>query len=73
MTNQETNKKFLSITDAGTRDEVLLAIANHYGITKAEALEEVTQDEAEHLLDYLTETHRTAIHVLMSRHGLATN
>jgi hypothetical protein len=70
MTNQEINKKFLSITAVETRDEVLLAVANHYSITMAEALEEVTQDGAEHLLDYLTGTLRAAISMLMSRHGL---
>lgn len=71
MTNQTTNQKFLSATDAKTRDEVLNAIAKHYGITKNEALEEVTHEESEHLLDYLTGSVRTATSVLMQRHGLA--
>jgi hypothetical protein len=73
VTNQAINKKFLSVTDAKIRDDVLSAVANHYGITKDAALEEITHDEAEHLLDYLTGTVRTAISVLMLRHGLTAN
>jgi uncharacterized phage-associated protein len=73
VTNQAINKKFLSVTDAKTRDDVLSAVANHYGITKDAALEEITHDEAEHLLDYLTGPVRTAISVLMLRHGLTYN
>lgn len=73
MTNQAINKKFLSVIDAKTRDEVLSAVANHYRITKEAALEELIGDESEHLLDYLTGTIRTAISVLMLRHGLTAN
>jgi hypothetical protein len=73
MTNQEINKKFLSTIDAKTRDDVLSAIAAHYGITNAEALEEVECDEAEHLLDYLIGSVRAATKVLMVRHGFFTN
>lgn len=64
------NVQFLSIIDAPTRKEVLLAVANRYGITKAEALEEISHDEAEHLLDYLTGAVRTSISILMRKHGL---
>lgn len=69
MSNGTTTQKFLAVTDAKTRDEVLSAVANHYGITNAEALEEITGDEAEHLLDYLTGATRSAISVIMQRHG----
>ena len=72
MTNQAINKSFLSVVDAKTSDEVLSAVAKHYGITKEEALEEVTHEDAEHLLDYLTGPVRTAASVLMQRHGLAS-
>jgi uncharacterized phage-associated protein len=72
VTNQTINKAFLSVVDAKTSAEVLSTVAQHYGITKAEALEEVTHEDAEHLLDYLTGSVRTAVNVLMRRHGLAT-
>lgn len=69
--NPSTNKAFLAATDPATRTEILAAIAAHYGITEAEALEEVTSPDAEHLLDYLTGSTRTATSLLMKRHGLA--
>ena len=70
MTNAQTNKAFLNATDAKTRAMILANIAAHYGITSSEAFEEVTDDEAEHLLDYVTGAERTATSVLMQRHGL---
>lgn len=73
MTNQVINRSFLSVVDVKTSDEILSAIANHYGITTVEALEEVTHEEAEHLLDYLTGAVRTATSVLMRRHGFTVN
>jgi hypothetical protein len=69
--HQEITRKFLSGVDSKTRDDILTAVANHYGITQAEALEEITGDEAEQLLDYLTGVIRTATSVLMQGHGLA--
>lgn len=69
--NATITKKFLAATDAKTKASILDNIASHYGITPAEAEEEVTDDEAESLLDYVTGPVRTATHVLMKRHGLA--
>lgn len=69
MTNGQINQTFLTATDAKTKAAVLTAIANHYGITQQKAMEEVTDQEAEHLLDYLTGTIRTATSLLMKRHG----
>jgi len=71
MTNAQTNKAFLNATDAKTRAMILANIANNYGITSADAFEEVTDDEAEHLLDYVTGAERAATSVLMQLHGLA--
>lgn len=68
MTNSQINQRFLSSTDAKTKNEVLSAIAAHYGITQAEAMMEVVDAEAEHLLDYLTGSTRTAVSLLMKRH-----
>ena len=68
MTNAQINAKFLAVTDAATKAAILANIAKHYGITSAEAYAEVTDDEAEHLLDYVTGKERIAASLLMKRH-----
>ena len=68
-THGATNRAFLNRLEAPARDSILKSIAKHYGITVREALDEVTHDEAEHLLDYMTEPERSATSVLMQRHG----
>ena len=65
MTNAETTLKFLSATTRKTVNMILDNIAGHYGCTRAEAFNEVTHDEAESLLDYVTGPERAATHVLM--------
>ena len=62
------NKGFLDSTDSKVKDEILDNIAKDYGITKPEAYEEVTGDEAEHLLDYIKGSMRAATSVLMQRY-----
>lgn len=69
--NAAITNRFLNAIDAKTKTAILEAIANHYQITQAEALEEVTDDEAESLLDYLTGSIRTATSLLMKRNGFA--
>ena len=69
MTNAQINKAFLAATDAKTKSLILANIAGHYGITQTEAFDEVTDDEAEHLLDYVTGAQRAAASVLMQRHA----
>ena len=69
--NAQINLKFLTVCGSPTRHEILTAIANHYGITTDAAYREVIDAEAEHLLDYLTGSVRTAAHLLMKRHGLS--
>lgn len=73
VTNCETNKAFLTATNTATRNEILAAVGGRYGVTTTEALDEITHPEAEHLLDYLTGSIRTATSALMRRHGLAFN
>ncbi len=68
MNNGQITTKFLSETDAATKAAILENIAKHYGITSSEAFAEVTDEEAEHLLDYVTGPERTATSVLMQRH-----
>jgi hypothetical protein len=70
MTNSQINAKFLASTDAATKIAILANIAKHYGITKDEAYAEVTDEDAEHLLDYVTGPERTATSLIMKRHGL---
>ena len=69
MNNAQINAKFLAATDAATKAAVLANIAKHYGITSDEAYAEVTDDEAEHLLDYVTGPQRAATSLLMKRHA----
>lgn len=73
MTNVQATIRFFSLTDDKTKTEILDNIANHYGITKAEALGEVVHEEAEHLLDYVTGPMRAATSVLMQRYGLGVD
>ena len=70
MTNSQITTKFFAATDSKTKAEVLRNIATHYGISAQEAFEEVTDNEAEHLLDYVTGPTRTAVSLLMRRHSL---
>lgn len=71
MKNHELTRHFFQVTDAATKRDLLKNIADHYGITPQEAEAEVTDPEAEHLLDYVTGPMRAAAHVIMKRHGLA--
>lgn len=69
MGNEMNTAKFLETIDTEAKTLVLTSIANHYGITAQEAFEEVTDTEAEHLLDYMNEPYRAATSVLMQKHG----
>lgn len=62
--------RFLNSIDPRTKDAILNSIAKHYGISQADAYEEVTDDEAEHLLDYLVEPMRSATSVMMQACGV---
>lgn len=69
QTNHGTNTaRFLSLIDVATRNAILDNVAGHYGINRDLAREEITHDEAEHLLDYVTGPQRAATSVLMQRH-----
>jgi hypothetical protein len=67
MTNAQINKAFLASTDAKTRIAILSNIAKNYGIGLLDAYEEVTDAEAEHLLDYVTGDQRIATSAIMKR------
>lgn len=70
MNNAAINQAFLNATDAKTKAAIINNIAGHYGISHAEALDEVTHAEAECILDYMTGEARTAASLLMKRHGI---
>lgn len=70
MATTNNTAKFLAVIDAKTKAAILGNIANHYGITADEAYAEVTDPDAEHLLDYVTGPARQAASVLMQRHGM---
>lgn len=60
-------KTFFRLIDPKTKALILDKIAKHYGITADEAYAEVTHDDAESLLDYITGPERTATSLMMKR------
>lgn len=70
LTNAEKNRTFLSNASKWTKEKALCNIAKHYGITTGQALEEVCQDEAEHLPEYMTGIERLEIYQSMKKQGL---
>jgi len=70
MTNAATTKAFFIATNRATVNMVLDNIAAHYGISRADAFTEVTDVDAESLLDYVTGHARAATSVIMQKHGL---
>lgn len=69
MSRGQSNKLFLRAIDAQTNNEILIHISNHYGISASQVFEEVTDKDAESLLDYLLEPCRSATSISMQRHG----
>jgi hypothetical protein len=64
------NSIFMWALESSVFEAILENIAAHYGITKAEAFDEITHDEAENLLDYVTGKERVAVSVLAQKYGL---
>ncbi len=67
--NAELNKRFLSAVTLPAKAQILGAIAKHYGVSIGEIYDELTDADAEHLLDYMTGNERAATSVLMQKHG----
>jgi hypothetical protein len=65
MNNAEMNFAFLEAIDADTRMAILDNIDAQYGCGRDAAFTEVTDEEAEPLLDYLTGPVQTATSALM--------
>lgn len=70
--NGKSNSDFLNKIDAGAKDKILKNIAKHYDISPKEALAEVTDAEAESLLDYMVEPERSAAAALMKKYKSAS-
>lgn len=70
MTNSQINFAFFAAISEPTKNEILNKISKHYGISEGEAFDEVTGEEAERLLDYVTGLTRSAVSALMQKHGL---
>jgi uncharacterized phage-associated protein len=71
MTNGAKTLRFFVAISQSTQHTILKNIANHYGITTAAALDEVTHDQAENLLEYVTGPERQATMVIMQKNGFA--
>lgn len=69
-TCQNVASKLFAVIDSKSRAAILSNIAATYGISSEDALAEVTHQDAEHLLDYVTGSARSATSVLIQRHGL---
>lgn len=65
--HNEITIEFLNSIDSKTKNEILSNIANHYGITKESAYEEITDEESESLMDYITGEIRPAISLLFQK------
>ncbi|GAB4486735.1 MAG: hypothetical protein OHK0019_00910 [Saprospiraceae bacterium] len=67
MKNSEINRAFLNGTTAEMKAIILQNIANHYGVSTKEIYEELTDEEAENIMDYITGKERAAIHVIYKK------
>lgn len=70
LTNQRINMNFLLVVDLDIGELVLKNIAANYGISVQEAFDEVIDEHAEHLLDYLTGSTRDTIVLLFIMYNL---
>jgi hypothetical protein len=62
---------FLETISKTAKNLILDNIANHYNVSREDAYEEVVDDEAEHLLEYVTGVERNATLILMKKYGNA--
>lgn len=69
MNQGKKNSAFLAAIGIEAKSQILATIAERYRVTSAEIFEEVTDDEAEHLLDYMGGSERAAASVLMQKYG----
>ena len=70
MKKNDINRSFLSLVDEKTKLEILSSIAKDYGASNDEVYQELVNEEAELMLDYMLEPCRSATYILMQRHNL---
>ena len=70
MTNGRHTEIFLNLVCQEVRMRILFNVADRYGITLAEAYLEITDPEAESLLDYVTGSERAATSALMRKYRI---
>ena len=70
ISNAKLNTLVLSMIDPRTKMYILDTIAKHFGISQADAFSEITDIDAEHLLEYLTGSVRTATSLMMQRYSM---
>jgi len=70
MSKSKNTQEFLDRVPAGMKKMILSNIARHYGITTQQAFDEVTDPDAEHLLDYVTGAERDGVSLFMQVSGL---
>ena len=63
------NSAFLAALSIQAQNQILDAIARHYGISREEAKDEILDEEAEMVLEYMVGAERAAASVLMQRVG----
>ena len=64
ITNSQINQKFLASITPQIKALILGNIARHYGISPDAAFSEVTGEEAENIMDYVTGRDRLAISII---------
>jgi hypothetical protein len=67
MNNGTLNAKFLNSVDQKMKNAILENIAKHYGISQQLALEEVTDELAENIMEYITGPNRAAFNLIYQR------
>ena len=73
MKHSDQTVAFLSALDAKTKNEILSNIANHYGISKQEAFEEITDEDAECIMDYVTGSIRPTVSLFFNKLNYSKN
>jgi hypothetical protein len=67
MNHAATTTAFLNHVDSKIKNAILTNIANHYGISNEQALEEITHEDAENIMEYITGPFRGGIFVYFSQ------
>jgi hypothetical protein len=67
MTHATITIAFLNSLDLKVKNEILTNIANHYGISNQEACEDVTDEDAESIMDYVSGNIRQTVSLFFNK------